>query len=107
MSTRALVSIPRNIKAGDIIDVRATLQHAMETGFRVDTVGRVLPRDIVRRVEAHFDDQGVFAMDLHPAISANPYVAFSLRVARTGTLRVTWRGDKNFSHTEIVAIAVG
>ena len=46
----------------------------------------------------------MFAADLHPAIAANPYLAFPLRVAGDGTLTVDWSGDHGFAHRERVEI---
>jgi sulfur-oxidizing protein SoxZ len=94
------------VQAGSVIDVRVTLQHVMETGFRADAVGRVVPRDIVRQFSADFNGRRVFAADLHPAIAANPYLAFSLRVAEAGELRLTWRGDNGFSYSETLRISL-
>jgi sulfur-oxidizing protein SoxZ len=103
---RALINVPRTAKAGDILDVRATLAHPMETGQRVDERGRLIPRDIVRRFEARFAGELVFAADIHAAIAANPYLAFSFRVERAGTLELLWQGDRAFEHRERIAIAM-
>lgn len=104
MATRALLNVPANVRIGDVIEVRATVQHPMETGFRVGSDGQLLPRNLVRRVECHVDGEQVFAADLHPAISANPYLAFPLRVTGSGTLTVSWLGDQGFSHSESARI---
>ncbi len=106
MSVRALLNLPKTARAGLTIEVRATVQHTMETGFRPGSDGVVQPRDIVRRVEAHFDGQPVFAADLHPAVSANPYLAFHLRATRSGVLTVRWTGDRGFAHTESARLDV-
>lgn len=106
MATRALVHLPKPLRRGEIVEVRATIAHAMETGYRRDADGRMLPRDIVRRIEAHVDGELVFAADCHAAIAANPFVAFALRIEAPGTLVVAWRGDNGFAHSETVAIVV-
>lgn len=105
MAVRALLNVPANTRIGEVIEIRATVQHAMETGFRVGGDGQVLPRDLVRRVECRFDGELVFAADLHPAIAANPYVAFPLRVTGSGLLSVRWQGDAGFSHSESARIS--
>jgi sulfur-oxidizing protein SoxZ len=78
MATRALVHLPKVLRRGEPFEVRTTLAHAMETGYRRDGDGNMLPRDIVRRLEVRLGGETVFAADLHPAIAANPYVAFPL-----------------------------
>ena len=97
---RALITMPASAVRGDVIEIRALIQHPMETGFRVGSEGQSLARDLVRRVECRFDGELVFAADLHPAISANPYLAFHMRASSSGTLTVSWRGDRGFTHSE-------
>lgn len=87
------VRLPAQVKAGDIIDIRTLVSHAMETGQRRDQAGAVIPRDIIKRFVARFDGQEVFAMDLATAISANPYIAFPFKVERAGTFEFTWIND--------------
>lgn len=100
MVTRALVYLPATLRAGEAFEVRATLQHPMETGFRPDDNGQLLPRNIATRFEARIDGQLAFAADMYPAIAANPYLAFWLRTERSGTLLCQWWGDQGLAHTE-------
>ena len=101
---RALIRTPALARPGEIVEIRVLLQHPMETGFRPGVDGQVLPRDIVTRMEARFEGQLVFAADLFPAIAANPYVAFPMRVTGAGELVITFQGDNGFVHRETAAI---
>lgn len=103
---RALVFAPKTARRGEVIEIRATVAHPMETGHRSDGAGGVLARDIIRRVECRWDGELVFAADLHAAIAANPLVAFHTVALASGTLSVRWSGDNGFAHTESVAISV-
>ena len=87
------VRIPAQARAGEVIEVRTLISHIMETGQRRDQAGAVIPRDIIKRFEAKFDGQVVFAMDLAPAISANPYIAFPFKVEKAGTFEFAWTND--------------
>jgi sulfur-oxidizing protein SoxZ len=105
MSTvRAIVNVPASAKVGEVVEVRALVQHPMETGYRLASDGQALPRDLVRRIEARFEGQLVLAAELHAAVSANPYLAFALRLPGSGTLTVSWWGDKGLQHSESVRI---
>lgn len=106
MTARALLHAPATAARGAVVEIRATLQHPMETGYRSGADGQPLPRKLVRRVEAHFEGERVFAADLHAAVAANPTVAFALRLLRSGTLSVSWQGDDGLSHTESAPITV-
>ena len=103
---RALVRAPAIARRGEVMEIRVLLQHVMETGFRPGADGQVLPRDIVQRIEARFEGELVFAMDLFPAIAANPYVAFPLLATSSGALVLSFRGDQGFAHSERVSITV-
>lgn len=106
MATRALVSVPKVLRRGEVFELRTTLAHAMETGYRRDSDGQMLLRNIVRRMEVRLDGERVFAVDLHPAMAANPYVAFPLRLQAGGTLQIRWTGDNGFDHTETVQLVM-
>ncbi len=90
---RALISAPAKAKRGEIVEIRAMIAHPMETGFRPDSKGKLIARDIVNRFECLFDGEHVFAGDLFPAISANPYLSFTMRAEASGELTFRWRDD--------------
>ncbi len=104
--TRSVIHLPKTARAGEVIAVRVLVQHPMETGYRSSSVGQPLLRDIIRRVECRFEGERVFAADLHPAVAANPSLAFFMRATRSGTLSVEWRGDNGFAHTDSASLQV-
>lgn len=101
---RALVRLPPDIRRGQAFEVHTLVAHPMETGHRADALGRRVPRDIIGRLECRLDGELVFAADLHPAIAANPYIAFALVVHGESTLVVSWSGDRGFAHSVSVAL---
>lgn len=103
---RALITVPQDAKRGDVVEIRVLIAHPMETGFRVGADGRRVPRDILRRFTCRLDGEVVFAAELFPAISANPYLAFPLRADRAGSLSFTWEGDGGFAQTETATLNV-
>lgn len=116
MTTRALVHMPRQARVGETMEIRALIAHPMETGFRLDSEGRTLARNIVRRLECHFQPRQsplsplgselVFAADLHPAVAANPYIAFFVTVREAGEFTFNWSGDEGFAHRESVVLTL-
>jgi sulfur-oxidizing protein SoxZ len=48
----------------------------------------------------------VFRAELHPAISANPYIAFSTVATESGTLEFRWSGDNGYVLTEKAPLQV-
>lgn len=105
-STRALITLPPTVRAGEVIEIRTLIAHPMETGHRADGQGGMVPRRILRRFACRLDGQPVFAADLHAAIAANPLIAFPLRAQRSGTLEFVWEGDEGFSHRQTATLQV-
>ena len=106
MTVRALITVPSAIRPGEVIEIRTLIAHPMETGHRSDGQGGVVPRRIIRRFTCRLDGRTVFSADLHPAVAANPLIAFPLRVQVSGTLECRWEGDDGFAHTQTAALRV-
>jgi len=103
---RAIVNVPARAKRGEIVEVKTLAQHPMETGFRRTQTGELIPRDIIRRFTCTYNGTEVYRVDLHPAMSANPLIAFSTIATETGTLAFQWTGDNGYSMTETASISV-
>jgi sulfur-oxidizing protein SoxZ len=106
VTTTAVISIPAHVKRNEAFEVKTTIAHDMETGYRSSDDGRVLPRDIVRRFECSVAGKQVFAVDCYAAIAANPYFAFFVALAAPATVQFEWRGDYNFRHVETRRVEV-
>ena len=103
---RAVVTLPAQAKRGEIIEIKTLAQHPMETGFRRTQTGELIPRDIIRRFTCTYNGVEVYRADLHPAIAANPLIAFTTIATETGTLTFQWVGDNGYTVTEIAPIRV-
>lgn len=106
MTTRTLINMPMTARRGEVIEIRVTIGHPMETGYRPGADGKRLARDIIQRFSCRYDGEVVFAAELYPAISGNPYIAFHTTATQSGTLEFRWDGDNGFAHVERVAITV-
>jgi sulfur-oxidizing protein SoxZ len=103
---KALINVPRAAARGEVIEIKTLIAHPMETGYRAGPDGRLLPRDILRRFVCAYDGEVIFSAELHPAIAANPFIAFTTVATVTGTLTFTWEGDNGFSQTETATLTV-
>lgn len=106
MAARALINVPKKAKKGEIISIRALIAHEMETGFRPNATGQLIPRNIIKDFVCTYNGAEIFRAELFPAVSANPYLAFTTRATESGTITMTWTGDNDFSAMESVAITV-
>lgn len=103
---RTLVNVPKSARLGEVIEIKAMIAHPMETGYRQDAQGRSRPRNIIRRFACTYDGHEVFAADFHPAISANPFVAFTTVATRSGVLTFAWTDDRGATETATAEISV-
>jgi sulfur-oxidizing protein SoxZ len=103
---RALITMPKAAQRGELIEIRALIAHPMESGFRPDAQGNTVPRDIITTFTCRYGNEVIFSAQLHPAIAANPYVAFFTTATNSAELTFTWEGDNGFVQKETVALTV-
>ena len=103
---QTLITLPKQVRSGQMVTLQAMIGHPMETGQRADAQGQIVPKDIVRRLRVHLNQVLIFEVELFAAVAANPYVAFDFRATASGTLRLTWEGDRGFFHSEEVKLQV-
>ena len=93
MTTKPRIRFPESVRVGEIIEIKTLTTHVMETGQRRELDGRTAPRDIINTFTAAFAGKEFFRATLHPGTSANPYIAFFLKVPGPGELEFTWIED--------------
>lgn len=106
MTARALINVPKEARRGEVIAIKALISHDMETGFRYDNTGRPIPRDIITFFVCIYNGVEIFRAELHPAISANPFIAFHTVAAESGRIEFKWTGDNGFAVAESATITV-
>jgi sulfur-oxidizing protein SoxZ len=93
VASKPRIKLPQSAKAGEVIEIKTLVSHVMETGQRKDADGKVIPRDIINSFRVKFAGTEVFSADLHPGVSANPYLAFYMRVPGPGEFEFIWVED--------------
>ncbi|HLS58973.1 MAG TPA: thiosulfate oxidation carrier complex protein SoxZ [Paracoccaceae bacterium] len=95
------------IAAGETIEIRTLISHPMESGYRRDADGAVVPRKIITRFRCEFEGREVFTWELRPGVAANPYLQFRVLPPGSGQLAFTWTDDDGaeVSISESVTVA--
>ncbi len=106
MATKPRIKLPDSAAVGDIIEVKALINHVMETGNRKDASGTPIPRNIIHTFSASYSGNLVFKADFGSGISANPYVAFFLKVPGPGVLELTWIDDQGETTVETAPLNI-
>ena len=87
------LSVQPAARRGEAVEVRVLIQHAMETGFRREADGRVVPMNVVNSVVCRYAGSEVFRAELGSGMAANPYFAFWIRAEASGEVVVEWIDD--------------
>src|SRR5689334_21102303 len=103
---RVLINLPGRAKRGDAAEIKTLIQHPMETGYRLDSTGAKISRDIINRFVCTYNGEDVFRAELFTAITANPIIALSTIATESGELVFGWTDDKGQSQFEIRQIIV-
>jgi sulfur-oxidizing protein SoxZ len=102
----ANVRVPASAKRGEVIEIRAMVQHVHESGFRPDNMGKPIPRHIVLEFVCRYNGAEVFRVKLHPAVASNPYFAFHVKADQSGEFVFYWRDDRGAQYTHKQPITV-
>jgi sulfur-oxidizing protein SoxZ len=104
---KARVKVPKSVKKDEVFQVKTLISHKMETGQRKDKkTGKKIPRLILNNFVCKYNGKEVFSSTLHPAVSANPYLAFYLKAVDSGTLDMIWTDDNGKTSSKSTKVTV-
>lgn len=101
------VKVPKTAEAGEVITIKTLISHPMESGQRKDKEGNPIPRKIINSFKVEFNGTQVFAADVDPAVSSNPYFEIRSKVPESGTFKFTWVDDDGSVYETSKKIKVG
>ena len=96
----ARIQLPAQARRGEVIEVRIVIQHAMETGFRFDDVGKPIPRNVINALSCRYNGVEIFRADMSSGIAANPYLQFYTVAEDSGELVFNWVDDEGRQDSE-------
>jgi sulfur-oxidizing protein SoxZ len=100
---------PMKIRAASkdgVTEVKVLMNHEMETGFRKDASGAVVPAWYISEVTAKLNDKVVMQAQWGPSVSKNPYLAFKVKGAKAGDkISVTWVDSKGDTRTDEATVS--
>lgn len=105
MAQKPRIKMAEKAAPGELLEIKALIQHVMETGNRKTPDGLPIPRNIIHTFRVTFEGQPLFSADWGSGIAANPFISFFFRVPGPGTLAFTWIDDTGETTTEHVSLA--
>lgn len=100
------ISAPDTAAEGEVIELKALIQHPMETGYRRGSRGEEIARDIITRFECLYGEDVVFEASFGPAVSANPILTFFTRATQSATLEFRWTDQDGETWSETHQLTV-
>ena len=79
---------------GEIVRVRAQIEHSMESGLRTDPAGHLRPRNIIRKFEARLGQHLLFTWEPGISVAQNPYIEFTFLARESGELNMVWKDEQ-------------
>jgi sulfur-oxidizing protein SoxZ len=107
MAEKPRIRLPKQARKGEIVQIRTLVSHVMESGLRRDGGGSLIARKIINRFVCTFNGRPVFSCDLEPAIAANPYLQFSVKIEESGMFKFAWTDDDGVVIAAEEKISVG
>jgi sulfur-oxidizing protein SoxZ len=102
----AKILVPPQAKRGELVEIRIAIQHPMETGFRMDNNGRVIPKNTVSNLVCRYNGAEVFRAEMGSGIAANPYLQFYIVAQDSGDVEFSWVDDRGEKGSASGAITV-
>lgn len=102
----ARIQVPREVRAGEAVEVRLAIQHPMETGFRYDHMGRATPKNVINSLTCRYNGNVVFKAEMGSGVAANPYLRFFFVARSTGDLELEWVDDAGERGAERARVTV-
>jgi sulfur-oxidizing protein SoxZ len=102
----ARILVPSHAQRGELMEIRIAIQHPMETGYRMDNMGKVIPKNTISNLVCRYNGVEVFRAEMGSGIAANPYLQFYLVAQDSGSIEFSWVDDAGEKGSASAAITV-
>ena len=84
-------------KKSGVVEVKALMNHPMETGQRKDKDGNKIPAHYISEVIVQVNDTDAITANWGASISKNPYMSVDVAGKKGDTVKVSWTDNKGES----------
>ena len=102
----ARIQVPPQVRRGASFEVKIAIRHAMETGYRVDDMGKPITRNVIRELVCKYNGEQALRVDMSSGFAANPFLQFYLVARDSGELSFEWVDDAGVRGSERATINV-
>ena len=92
--------------AADGTTVRVLMAHEMETGYRKDATGKLVPPWFIQDVTARLNGKTVLTAQWGPSVAKNPFLQFKIKGGKAGDkVSITWTDNHGESRTDDATVS--
>ncbi len=89
-----ILRVPKEAKKGEIVRVQMVITHPMTPPRRDPQTGQEVPAYHLTKLELFFNDKLVSTVNMGAGVSANPFMAFTLKVEEGGVVKIVYEDNK-------------
>jgi sulfur-oxidizing protein SoxZ len=88
-----------------IVEVKALLEHPMDTGSQRDSAGNPIPAHYITEIKIEHNGKTILSGQWGPGVSKNPYLSFKFKGGAQGdTIKLSWIDNQGQGAAEEVTI---
>lgn len=88
----------------NMVEVKALINHPMETGLRKDKDGNKIPAHYINELVIQVNDKDAMTVNWGASVSKNPYLSVIVAGAKGDTVKLSWtdnKGESDSAETEV------
>ncbi|MCX8075571.1 MAG: thiosulfate oxidation carrier complex protein SoxZ [Aquificaceae bacterium] len=89
-----ILRVPRDAKKGEIVRVQMVITHPMTPPRRDPQTGQEVPPHTLTKLELFYNDKLVSAVNMGAGISANPFMAITVRAEESGVIKIVYEDNR-------------
>ncbi len=89
-----ILRVPKEAKKGEIVRVQMVITHPMTPARKDPQTGQEVPAYNLTKLELFFNDKPVSTVSMGAGVSANPFMALTLRAEESGVVKIVYEDNK-------------
>lgn len=89
-----ILRVPKEAKKGEIIRVQMVIIHPMTPARKDPQTGQEVPAYHLTKLDLLFNDKLVSSINMGAGISANPFIAITLKLEDSGVVKIVYEDNK-------------
>ncbi|MFN3975650.1 MAG: thiosulfate oxidation carrier complex protein SoxZ [Aquificaceae bacterium] len=89
-----ILRVPKEAKKGEIVKVQMVITHPMSPPRKDPQTGQEVPPYHLTKLDLLFNDKLVSSINMGAGVSANPFIALTLKVEESGVVKIAYEDNK-------------